>query len=60
MKNPLHYFTAAALCVIVVLGCVAPRPLAPTASNPEITELKARIDAAVQDRRNWVDPSLTF
>jgi hypothetical protein len=60
MKNPTHYFTVAVLVAIVVLGCVTPRPVAPTAKYAPTDDLKARIDSAVKDRRNWVDPAREF
>ena len=56
MKTPVRQFTFAALVALAVFGCVTPRPLAPTATKSEVDELKARIDSAVKDRRNWVDP----
>jgi hypothetical protein len=56
MKTPLHFFTGALLVVIAVLGCVTPHPVAPEAARGQPDGLKARIDAAVSDRNNWVFP----
>jgi hypothetical protein len=56
MKNPTHYFTVAVLVAIAVLGCVMPRPASTGATKTAPDDLKARIDAAVKDRSNWVDP----
>jgi len=56
MNNPMHFFTGAILVALAVLGCVTPRPAPPAAARPEPDNLKTRIDAAVNDRNNWVDP----
>jgi hypothetical protein len=56
MKTPLHFFTGAILVAVAVLGCVTPRPAPPEAARTETDDLKARIDAAVSDRNNWVFP----
>jgi hypothetical protein len=60
MKDPTHYFTVAALVAVVVLGCVTPRPAPNAAAKAAPDDLKARIDSAVKDRRNWVDPAREF
>jgi len=60
MRNLTHCFTIAVLLAIVVFGCVTPRPVAPPAGNVQADDLKARIDAAVKDRRNWVDPNFLW
>lgn len=60
MKNPKHHFAAVAVVIATVLGCVAPRTATPPPTGQEIDDLKARIDAAVNDRSNWVDPALQF
>lgn len=53
-------FPFLALMAILVLGCVATRPVATEAGRAKTDDLKARIDAAVKDRRNWVDPDRGF
>jgi len=60
MKNPKHYFAAVAVVIATVLGCVAPQTASPPPTAKQIDELKARIDAAVKDRSNWVDPAREF
>jgi hypothetical protein len=56
MKTPMHFFTGAILVITMVLGCVTPHPAPPAAVHTEPDELKTRIDTAVSDRNNWVDP----
>jgi hypothetical protein len=60
MKAPIYPLTVVTVLIVTVLGCVSPEttnsPLPPNQRD----ELKARIDAAVKDRSNWVDPAREF
>jgi hypothetical protein len=60
MKVPGHHFVAVTVVIVTVLGCVTPRTETSSATAKQIDDLKARIDAAVNDRRNWVDPASGF
>jgi len=57
MKTSTHFVAGATLVITVVLGCVTPRPAPPAAVPAETDDLKTRINAAANDRNNWVDPT---
>jgi len=57
MKNPAQYCTIVAITVIAILGCVTPRSVPPQPATMEPDDLKERIEAAVNDRSNWVLPN---